>query len=239
VGVIALLVSSLAVAQAPIVFQEDFEYGQGGFEFDNNFGNGDGLWHISASCRVPDPGHTQDGALYYGRDGGCDYNNGETNQGVALSPTIDLTGYISGPIELHFMYFLDTENYSAERDIASVEVSKNGGGFVTVAHKYTRPDSVLLTNNTTAWTECIVDLTAYAGSTIQLRFGLDTYDPFQNDYEGFFVDDVIVYGPPCPYTIVGDSNGDCVVNLVDIAALAQNWLLNCYLTPEDPGCVPE
>jgi hypothetical protein len=26
---------------------------------------------------------------------------------------------------------------------------------------------------------------------------------------------------------------------VDIAALAQNWLLNCYLTPEDPGCVPE
>ncbi|MHC5161511.1 MAG: hypothetical protein ACYSO4_00080, partial [Planctomycetota bacterium] len=64
VGVIALLVSSLAAAQAPIVFQEDFEYGQGGFLINNNYGNDNGLWHLSALCKVLESGHTQNGALF-------------------------------------------------------------------------------------------------------------------------------------------------------------------------------
>lgn len=42
----------------------------------------------------------------------------------------------------------------------------------------------------------------------------------------------------CYYTIVGDLNGDCKVNLEDFALMAQNWLLNCTQTPDDPACLP-
>ncbi len=233
-----LMFSFAACAQGPVIFEEDFENDLGGFVIDNS---GGGLWHLSASCQVPEPGHTQGAALYYGQDSGCDYNNdNETNQGVVKSPQIDLTSYASGEILLSFKYFLETETYSSERDIASVEISKNSGPYVIIAHKYSRPNSVPLINGTAAWTECIVVLSDYAGSTVRLRFGFETVDQYHNEpYDGFFVDDIIIYGPPCNYTIAGDANKDCVVNLVDLAAMAENWLLNCYLTPGDPGCVPK
>lgn len=40
----------------------------------------------------------------------------------------------------------------------------------------------------------------------------------------------------CPYTISGDINHDCVVNLLDFATLAENWLLDCYSNPSNPTC---
>jgi hypothetical protein len=39
------------------------------------------------------------------------------------------------------------------------------------------------------------------------------------------------------YIITGDLNDDCQVDVLDIALLAENWLLNCDLTPSDPACV--
>ena len=104
---------------------------------------------------------------------------------------------------------------------------------------------VYLDPQTTGWTECAVDLSGYAGSIIQLRFGFNTVDYRNNRFGGFYVDDIIIYGPACEYTIAGDTNHDCVVDMVDLAtmvdlaAMAENWLLNCHLTPLDPGCVQE
>lgn len=43
----------------------------------------------------------------------------------------------------------------------------------------------------------------------------------------------------CPYQLAGDLNEDCRVNLVDLAIMAQNWLVDCNLTPENPACLPK
>lgn len=42
----------------------------------------------------------------------------------------------------------------------------------------------------------------------------------------------------CTYSLAGDVNKGCRVNLVDFAALADNWLVNCYTDPDNPACVP-
>ena len=42
----------------------------------------------------------------------------------------------------------------------------------------------------------------------------------------------------CPYTLEGDLDYDCNVNLVDFAMMAANWLIDCELTPDNPACIP-
>ncbi|MEN8126616.1 MAG: hypothetical protein ABFR90_02305 [Planctomycetota bacterium] len=245
-------------AQSTVLFQEDFESGPGDFIIDNDYGIGSGLWHVSTSCKVPLAGHTQGGALYYGQDDFCDYDIGIANRGVVDSPPIDLTSYDSGPIELRFKYYLEVElvncrslwdpDYGVDTDLATVEISADGGYFTKIARNCWASGLIEFFSTPDGWTELMIDLSDYAGSVIQLRFGFNTVSNSQNYYDGFYVDDVIVYGPPCSYAIAGDINHDCVVDMADwvvmadmeqLAAMVENWLLNCRLTPSDPGCVPE
>jgi len=44
---------------------------------------------------------------------------------------------------------------------------------------------------------------------------------------------------PCEYKLAGDLNGDCRVNLYDFAEMAENWLIDCNLDPNNPACVPK
>jgi hypothetical protein len=242
-------------AQSTVIFEEDFENGTGNFVIDNDYGIGYGLWHVSSSCKVPLAGHTQGGALYFGQDDYCDYDIGRACRGVVESSPIDLTYYNSGTIELRFKYYLEVElincrsvmdpEYGVDTDLATVEISTDGMSYTTLARNCWAPGLIELPCPTIGWTECTIDLSDYAGSIINIRFGFNTVSNSQNYYDGFFVDDVVVYGPPCDYTIAGDTNHDCVVNILDfvavedLAALAENWLLNCHLTPSDPGCVPK
>lgn len=41
----------------------------------------------------------------------------------------------------------------------------------------------------------------------------------------------------CGYKLEGDMDGDCKVDFIDFAIMAQNWLIDCRLTPENPECV--
>lgn len=43
----------------------------------------------------------------------------------------------------------------------------------------------------------------------------------------------------CGYFLEGDINGDCRVNLFDLASLANNWLVNCNSSPVNDECMPK
>jgi len=193
---------TVTVINSTVIFSEDFESGLGGFVIDNSFGNGNGLWHLSTVCNTALPGHTKPTALFYGLDGSCTYNNGLlTNQGVVTSPSISLAGFPTGPIELRLNYFLKTEGSPANYDRVSIEISENGGPFILISHNDPIPGTVTLIDPSTTWLETVIDLSAFAGSSIQLRFGFNSVDATLNDYEGFYVDDVnitagIVSNPP-------------------------------------------
>jgi hypothetical protein len=41
----------------------------------------------------------------------------------------------------------------------------------------------------------------------------------------------------CQYALAGDLNGDCRVDLGDLAIMAANWLIDCKLNPADAACI--
>lgn len=48
----------------------------------------------------------------------------------------------------------------------------------------------------------------------------------------------IVSAQPCNYDLAGDTNDDCVTDIVDFSLVTQTWLIDCNSLPLDPACVP-
>jgi hypothetical protein len=43
--------------------------------------------------------------------------------------------------------------------------------------------------------------------------------------------------PSCIYTLAGDINRDCKVDFIDFAMMAENWLIDCNITPDNTACI--
>jgi len=154
-----------------------------------------GLWHLAA--RLPCTG-TAGSGLYYGVDAQCDYDAG-FSAGSATSPAIPLPP--GGPITLTFDYNLETELGFCTWDLVTVAVSTDG--FSTSTLLAAQPGCgapVALSDPSPGWTGASVDLTAFAGSTVQLRFSFTTVDGSFNTFLGWFIDNVEI-DAPCAATL--------------------------------------
>ncbi|WP_291986182.1 PA14 domain-containing protein [Luteitalea sp.] len=172
----------------PPLFDADFSAGDAGnldgFTLDNTGPAGavDGLWHLTER-RSADAGHSADDSLYFGREVEGDFNVGRT-AGRATSGDISLLG-VSGA-ELSFRYFLRTEG-STFFDQARVQIATGDDAFATWTTILERP---AISNENAGWADATVNLSAYAGKTIRVRFDFDTGDSIANNFEGWYVDDV-------------------------------------------------
>jgi subtilisin family serine protease len=137
------------------------------------------LWHRTQR-RWTSASH----AWWYGKETTGTYNTGTANWGT-LTTSIDLTGYAEAA--LSFSEWSQVEGSLPTFDRTRVQASTDGTTWITVFESHG-------TNG--AWAQRFVDLSAYAGRTAQLRFYFDTRDPINNDFEGWYVDDVKVVGLP-------------------------------------------
>ena len=175
-------------ARGPLetVYTQNFESGLGGFEADNTYGSGNGLWHFSTG-RQSDSGHTATHSLYYGHNegtgGGGDYDTGSANGGAIASPSLNLPD--NEELLLQFNMFSETEG-SKKWDQCGLEVGCDGLYTVLASSE----NGTLPTGTGGAWTNFTLDLAAYRGTNINLRFTFDTIDAVLNDYEGWYVDDI-------------------------------------------------
>jgi hypothetical protein len=173
------------------VFNADFESGAQGFTVDNTPPDSfhrPGLWHASTG-RGTQPGHTASHSFYYGvgegAGGGGSINIGGSfrpTAGTLTSPSIALpTG---GAVLLDFNYVLQTRGFPSDVDFATVQI--NSGSGWTLLKEFDR------VAESSSWrTSDPVDLTAYAGQTVQLRWSFDTVrGPVGRFPEGWYVDDV-------------------------------------------------
>jgi hypothetical protein len=184
------------------VFSADFESGLNGFTIDNNAGSGGGLWHHSTG-RSLEPGHSAGGALYFGRGegqaGGGNYDAGII-EGSALAPVINLTT-AQPPVSLTFQYLIESEA-DIDFDRATVELSTNNGAtwFVAAGSKGVGG----LTNMSDgAWLTARIDLSAWVGRSLLARWRFATMDEQNNNYEGWYVDDVrVLQTTPIPLNLV-------------------------------------
>jgi len=159
------------------ILEDDVEGGQGEW-------TASGLWHIA--------GHRYQSASqswYYGRDSTRTYNTGSRTYGYLVSPSINLC--YAGSAVLSFWSWYETEPapYENTYDLKYVDVSTNGGSSWTQVYQLTVPANPMET-----WQLIQIDLSAYLGSVIKVRFRFDSRDAIANGYEGWYVDDIVVAG---------------------------------------------
>jgi hypothetical protein len=197
------------------VFSADFESGTDGFTVDNSpplSSYSPGLWHLSTG-RGSQPGHSANHSFYYGTgegpDGGGNYNTFDptfffptANTGTITSPSIALPG--QGILNIDFNYVLQTEG-SSFFDSAQLQVKPVTGTNWTTLATYNG-----VAESSTWKTATPVDVSSFAGQTVQFRWSFDTRDSIFNSFEGWYVDDVRIrqFAPTPDYYAFSLQAGD-------------------------------
>ena len=167
----------------------NFESGQQGFVINNGPqpSRVAGLWHLSTR-RGPESGHSPVTSFYFGQEATGNYNVGATAGSITSGPIVVPNN--SG-VGLAFNYVLQTEG-NGSFDVASVQVSNNGGATFTTIASSASPVQLPLSG---VWRNASFSLAAFAGQTVLIRFSFDTTDSILNSFEGWYVDDVQVTTP--------------------------------------------
>jgi len=191
-----------------MVFEEDFE---GDFDpatwttegntndrkFELNRGE-ENFWHVTENrgCDGGDLeqcGHSPTHSWYYGIEGEFTYNNHKHNWGRLITPPIDLTGKTIAQLECNLWWEREGPTNNWERPIIQISTDpadlnswttvSEPGGFASADD----PDAT-----ETGWVSVQVDISSFTDQVIFVGFFWDTGDHLFNNFEGWYVDDVVV-----------------------------------------------
>ena len=98
-----------------------------------------------------------------------------------------------------------------------------------------------VTETTSGWVELVADLTPVCGNQVQITCFFDTYDSVLNDYQGAYIDDVMVFASqPCEEPCIndGDVNNDESITAGD-AQLAFQIALGLYSPTPEEACAAD
>ncbi len=160
-----------------VYFLDDMESGVNGWTIDTP---SDTLWHQTTADNVS-PTHS----WWCGIDSTGTYDDGNRVNQSLISPSIDLTG-ATLPVHLLFNENLNTE---WGKDFCTVGISTDGGA----SWNELRTDNNSCSGSSGGWIITDFDLSSYAGNTINIRFHFDTGDSLNNDFAGWYIDNVVVF----------------------------------------------
>ena len=198
------IVLSLSLFTAPaanaqsVLLSDDFESGTANWTMQS-------LWHLAAEdspCLVDSfPSGTQ--CMWYGAESTCNYQMAPMAfSRMRTAASIPLPSG-NGGIVFEFWTRSEVED-DTHYDRRMIEVSTDGGATWTELLRIGSPVE--------PWTLHSLDLSSYAGQTIDLSFTFRTMDGLGNWFIGWLVDDVVVRTTPqaFPETCRGDgSAGPC------------------------------
>jgi hypothetical protein len=172
---LSVLAGSSARAQT-VLFEDDFEQGTAKWSIED-------YWHLATEgppcldSSFPSGSH----CMWYGIESTCNFNGQILDfQELRLASPINLpTG--GGGVFLEFWSRSQTED-DTFWDSRKVRVSADGG--------LTWPTVLQIVQQTEPWTQHTVDLSGYAGQTIELKFEFWAGDGVLNGYLGWLIDDV-------------------------------------------------
>lgn len=121
--------------------------------------------------------------VFLDQSSGNPYN--VTSPSVALGAT---------PKQLSYYYFLGSGGYTVAPVPLTVQISTNAGTTWTTLYQHTSSNSVFTGTSNTNWTQNVIDLSAYANDTIQIKFvGNSNYG---NGVCDIGIDEFLIQTPP-------------------------------------------
>jgi PKD repeat protein/surface antigen len=147
-----------------------------------------GLWHQVDGYSPYPENHSSSNSWWYGQDATGDYDTGAANSGSLTSRQIYIPE--SGHY-LRFWYWYETETQGSDWDQRWVQIAVDGGAFNDVLQLRDDPKRWWLQSPA-------IDLSGYAGHTIQIRFHFETLDSEYNGYRGWYIDDFEISTTPPP-----------------------------------------
>ena len=142
-----------------------------------------GLWRVADT---PVAGGTR--AWVYNQASDSTFSSGAANYGFLTAPpvTIPAAGY-----SLRFKYWFDGETANPHWDQRRIQIAVDGGNYANLYQ--------LTNDRERVWTSGpFIDLSAYAGHTIRVRFAFYSGDELGNGYGGWAIDDFQVTAQPAP-----------------------------------------
>ena len=154
-------------------------------ESDTSTWDATGLWHLSTT---PIAAHSETHYWWYGGGAAGSENYNTTRPGDLTTRPIQIpaAGYY-----LRFWYRYQTETSGKYWDQRWVQISADGGPYQNILQLMGDPFDNWLRSPA-------IDLSAYAGKTIRVRFHFHALDTYHNDYQGWFIDDVGITQTPPP-----------------------------------------
>ena len=142
-----------------------------------------GLWQ-----RINSEAGAHSGQFYwrYGEGAASEASYDRIRTGDLTSPPLTIPALAPGSIERPYLRFwsrYDTETQGRHWDQRWVQVSELGGSFQNLLQLSDDPMNY--------WVQSpYIDLSAYAGKDVRIRFYFTSLDGIGNDYQGWFIDDV-------------------------------------------------
>jgi len=176
-------VQPLQVLPSLQLIRAGFERNGDGFASDRL---GSNAW-VRTTNRGDQAGHSRRTSFYFGDPELQSYATQTREAGALVSPPLRLPP----GAQLSFTYLLESERV-APFDQAQVQISSDG--FATFERLLSNFGEGLR-DGTGRFEQATVDLSRFAGRSVQIRFVFDTGDLFNNDFEGWYVDDVVILAP--------------------------------------------
>ncbi len=140
-----------------------------------------GLWHLQQDADPCGNSFSPVTSWYYGQAPACTYETGAATAGqVTSAAPIALPA--DKQIALTFKSWEKTEDFGGV-DTRTLLISTDGTNFEPLWSS---------TDESGAWYDAAVDLSAYAGQNIWLQFAFDSIDEQFNAFPGWYIDDIQV-----------------------------------------------
>jgi hypothetical protein len=164
-----------------------------------------GFWRVTSS-----PVASGTHAWVYNQASGSTYDNGAANAGFLTSPPVSIP---AGGYSLRFKYWFDGESANPHWDQRRVQIAVDGGNYVNVYQ--------LTDDGERAWTASpFLDLSAYAGHTIRVRFAFYTGDEVFNANGGWAIDDFAISAQAAPACADPNESNDTPAQAAPLSAAA-------------------
>ncbi len=141
-----------------------------------------GLWHpVSEEDQYGDS-KSGSNSMWYGQDSTGNYDTGSRTTGDLTLNSVDLTGVDNA--ELSFAHWFETENHEGEYDLCKVKVNGEQVYYKDASDENVGSEGNFVTEN--------IDISDYAGQTVDIEFTFDSVDDYDNAYQGWYIDDVAI-----------------------------------------------